>query len=137
MGSGSGKARRVIRKGRDGMDTTRRCVACEMELRSEARRCPHCRALQPGAVMHRGGEGRALLGVCLALGRQFGLDVALVRVAFVIALAITGGSALLVYLLLWALTPPSAIGRAPAQRLMGWVTHSSERASGPRIERRV
>ena len=32
------------------MDTTKRCVACAMDLRDEATRCPHCRAFQPGAV---------------------------------------------------------------------------------------
>ena len=119
------------------MDTTKRCVACAMDLRDEAARCPHCRAVQPGAVMHRGGEGRTLLGVCLALGRQFGLDVALVRVAFVIALAVSGGSVLLVYLLLWALTPPSPIGKAPAQRVVDWASRSAEGSNEPRVERRV
>ena len=119
------------------MDTTKRCVACAMDLRDEAATCPHCRAVQPGAVMHRGGEGRTLLGVCLALGRQFGLDVALVRVAFVIALAVSGGSVLLVYLLLWALTPPSPIGKAPAQRVVGWMSGPAEGSNEPRAERRV
>jgi phage shock protein C len=124
-------------KGQEVMDTTKRCVACAMDLRDEATRCPHCQAMQPGAVMHRGGEGRTLLGVCLALGRQFGLDVALVRVAFVIALAISGGSVLLVYLLLWALTPPSAIGKAPVRRLVDGFSSPSEGSSEPRVERRV
>jgi phage shock protein C len=124
-------------KGRGVMDTTKRCVACAMDLRDEAARCPHCRAVQPGAVMHRGGEGRTLLGVCLALARQFGVDVALVRIAFVIALAVSGGSAFLVYLLLWALTPPSAIGKAPVVRVMGWILGPAEGASEPRVERRV
>jgi phage shock protein PspC (stress-responsive transcriptional regulator) len=119
------------------MDTTKRCAACAMELRDEAARCPHCRAVQPGTVMHRGGEGRTLLGVCLALGRQLGLDVAPVRVAFVIALVVSGGSAVLVYLLLWALTPPSAIGKAPAQRVVQWLTGPAEGSHGPRVERRV
>jgi phage shock protein C len=119
------------------MDTTKRCVTCAMDLREDAMRCPHCRALQPGAVMHRGGEGRALLGVCLALGRQLGVDVALVRVAFVIALAVTGGSALLVYLLLWGLTPPSAVGKAPVQRVLGWLSRATDSSQEPRVERRV
>jgi phage shock protein C len=119
------------------MDTTKRCVACAMDLRDEAARCPHCRAVQPGAVMHRGGEGRTLLGVCLALGRQLGIDVALVRVAFVIALAVTGGTALLVYLLLWAFTPPSAMGKAPVQRVVNWVTQVTDSSQEPKVEHRV
>lgn len=119
------------------MDTTKRCVACAMELRDEATKCPHCRAFQPGAVMHRGGEGRRLLGVCLALGRQLGIDVALVRVAFVIALVVTGGATLAVYFLLWAFTPPSSIGKAPIRRVADWLTGPSEGTSEPRVERRV
>jgi phage shock protein C len=118
------------------MDTTKRCVACAMDLRDEATRCPQCRAVQPGAVMHRGGEGRTLLGVCLALGRHLGIDVALVRVAFIIALAVTGGTALLVYLLLWAFTPPSAVGKAPVQRVVDWLTQATD-SSEPKVERRV
>jgi phage shock protein PspC (stress-responsive transcriptional regulator) len=87
--------------------------------------------------MHRGGEGRRLLGVCLALSRQFGIDVALLRVAFVIALAVTGGATLAVYFLLWAFTPPSAIGKAPIQRVVQWMASPAEGAGEPRVERRV
>ncbi|WP_224244472.1 PspC domain-containing protein [Hyalangium gracile] len=119
------------------MDSTKRCAACAMELRDEATRCPHCRAVQPGAVMHRGGEGRKLLGVCLALSRHFGLDVALVRVAFVILLAVFGGTPLMVYLLLWAFTPPSAIGKAPIQRVVDWMVGPAEGSGEPKVERRV
>lgn len=119
------------------MESTKRCVACALELKEEATRCPHCRAVQPGAVMHRGGEDRKLLGVCLALSRQFGVDVALVRVAFIIALVATFGATLMVYLLLFAFTPPSAIGKAPVQRIVDWVAGPSEGSTEPKIERRV
>lgn len=137
MGAGIDKAYLARPKGWDVMDTTKRCVACAMDLRDEATRCPHCRAMQPGAVMHRGGEGRRLMGVCLALARQFGLDVALVRVAFIIAMVVTAGATLAVYFLLWAFTPPSAIGKAPIQRGVDWLTRSAEGAGEPRVERRV
>lgn len=104
------------------MEETRQCVACRMDIRADATRCPHCRERQPGAEpMHRGGAGRVVGGVCTALARQLGLDVGLVRVAFVLALVLTGGTALGVYLLLWVLTPATAGGRAPVQRVMGWV----------------
>ncbi|WP_224361349.1 PspC domain-containing protein [Hyalangium versicolor] len=119
------------------MDATKRCVACAMDLRDEATRCPHCQAVQPGAVMHRGGEGRKLLGVCLALSRQFGLDVALVRVAFIIALVVTFGATLMVYGLLWAFTPPSPIGKAPVQRVVDWMSGPADGSAEPKVERRV
>jgi phage shock protein C len=122
------------------MDETKRCEACRMDIRVEATRCPHCRERQPGAErMHRGGEGRAVGGVCTALARQLGMDVGLVRVAFVVALALSGGTALMVYLLLWALTPPSAMGKAPVQRLVDWLARVTSGAveEEPRVERRV
>ncbi|HYO56575.1 PspC domain-containing protein [Archangium sp.] len=121
------------------MDETKRCVACRMDIRAEATRCPHCRERQPGAEpMHRGGPERMVGGVCTALARRLGLDVALVRVAFVLALVVTGGTALGVYLLLWVLTPPSALGKAPVQRMMGWVGRvASAPVEEPRVERKV
>ncbi|HYO65029.1 MAG TPA: PspC domain-containing protein, partial [Archangium sp.] len=101
------------------MEETKQCVACRMDIRADATKCPHCRERQTsGEPMHRGGS-RVVAGVCASLARLLGLEVALVRVAFVLALVVTGGTALGFYLLLWALTPPSAMGRAPVQRVMG------------------
>jgi phage shock protein C len=121
------------------MDESKRCEACRMDIHVEATRCPHCRERQTGAEpMHRGGPGRVVGGVCTALARQFGLDVALVRVAFVLALAVTGGTALLVYLLLWVLTPASATEKAPVQRWVDWLSRVTNAvAEEPRVERRV
>jgi phage shock protein PspC (stress-responsive transcriptional regulator) len=107
-----------------------------MDIRLEASKCAHCRTVQDGVSMHRGDARRTVGGVCVALARQFGLDVALVRVAFVLALAMTGGSALMVYFLLWVLTPASAHGKAPVQRLVDWLA-SVLRSNEPTVERRV
>jgi phage shock protein PspC (stress-responsive transcriptional regulator) len=77
-------------------------------------------------------------GVCTALARQVGVEVALVRVAFVLALVVTGGTALGVYLLLWVLTPPSALGQAPAQRVRNWMGKvASAPVEEPGVERKV
>jgi phage shock protein PspC (stress-responsive transcriptional regulator) len=89
--------------------------------------------------MHRG-EGRTLLGACAALARELGVDVALVRVAFVVALALSGGTALLVYLLLCAFTPGAPGEKAPAQRLvdvLARVGNAPVEDDEPRYERRV
>ncbi|MBF5046209.1 PspC domain-containing protein [Aggregicoccus sp. 17bor-14] len=103
------------------METTKRCSACALDLEPEATTCPHCHAVQgQTAGLHRGG-GRTLAGVCTALARQFGLDAALVQIAFVVGLAFSGGLFLSIYFLLWVLTPPNATGRAPAKRLMDWL----------------
>ncbi|WP_309892914.1 PspC domain-containing protein [Archangium sp.] len=122
------------------MDESKRCAACKMDIHLEATRCPHCRERQPGAEpMHRGGPERVVGGVCTALARQLRLDVALVRVAFVLALAMTAGTALMVYGLLWALTPASALAKAPVQRLVDWLSRvtNAAREDEPRVERRV
>jgi len=121
------------------MDETKQCVACRMDIRAEATKCPHCRERQPGAEpLHRGGPGRVLGGVCGALARLLGVDVGLVRVAFVLALVMSGGTALGVYLLLWVLTPPSALGKAPVQRLVEWLGGVVKApVEEPRVERRV
>ena len=121
------------------MEETKQCVACRMDIRADATKCPHCRERQTSAEpMHRGGPGRVVGGVCLALARLLGLEVALVRVAFVLALVVTGGTALGFYVLLWMLTPPSAMGRAPVQRVMGWVGEvGGAPVEEPRMERRV
>ncbi len=86
------------------MDETKRCVACRMDIRAEATRCPHCRERQPGAEpMHRGGPERVVGGVCTALAGQLGLEVALVRVAFVLFGLFGVGE--VVYIILWILIP--------------------------------
>jgi phage shock protein PspC (stress-responsive transcriptional regulator) len=105
----------------------------------EAMKCPHCRTSQPGAEpMHRGLEGRTLGGVCVALARQFGVDVALLRVGFVVALALSGGTALMVYLLLWVFTPGAATAKPPVQQAVDWLTKVTNAAPDePRVERRV
>ena len=111
------------------METTKRCTACALDLEPEATKCPHCHTVQAQtAGLHRGGP-RTLAGVCGALARQFGLDVALVQVAFVVGLAVSGGLFLSVYLLLWALTPASPTGVAPAKRLVDWLG----RLTGPSV----
>ncbi len=121
------------------MDATKRCTACALELRLEATKCPHCRTSQPGAEpMHRGVAGRTLGGVCAALARQFGIDVAILRVGFVLSLAVSAGTTLLVYLLLWGLTPASATGKPPVQRVVDWVANVTDAAKDePTVERRV
>ena len=116
------------------MDTMKRCTDCAEEMRVEARKCPHCGArTEP---LHRDVEGKKLAGVCAALGRQLNVDAALVRVAFVVALAVSGGTALLAYLLLWGFTPPDAVGKAPLQGLVDWLA-SFGSSDAPEVERRV
>lgn len=92
----------------------------------------------PVRSLYRGGPGRLLGGVCLALARRMGLEVAVLRVCFVLALLMTGGSVLLAYLALWVLVPATPQGRAPAERVAGWVRSvASPAQETSRWERRV
>ncbi|XXF77161.1 PspC domain-containing protein [Myxococcaceae bacterium GXIMD 01537] len=120
------------------MNGTKRCTACLTDLMSEAARCPTCGTEQPlTAKLHRG-EGRALAGVCSALAREFGVDVGLVRVAFVLTLLFSGGTALLVYSLLWAFLPASAMEKPPVRKVVDWLGKvTNAEPDEPRIENRV
>jgi phage shock protein PspC (stress-responsive transcriptional regulator) len=116
------------------MDAMKRCTACAEEMKVESRKCPHCGSR--AEPLHRDVAGRKLFGVCAALGRHFDLDPALVRVGFVVALAMSFGTAMFVYLLLWAFTPASAYGTAPLQRAVDWLG-SLGNSAAPEVERRV
>ncbi|WP_338863627.1 PspC domain-containing protein [Myxococcus stipitatus] len=113
----------------------KRCTDCAEETKAEASRCPHCGTRL--ARLHRGVEGRAMLGVCAMLAREFGIDVAWVRVLLVVATMFTGGTLPFVYVLLWAFTPPSSVGRAPLQRTMDWLSRLGQSSDVSHLERRV
>lgn len=54
--------------------------------------------------LYRPEQGRQLNGVAVGLAEYFGVDVQLVRIAFVLA-TILGGPGILVYLALWIVMP--------------------------------
>ncbi|QSQ12963.1 PspC domain-containing protein [Myxococcus landrumensis] len=117
------------------MDAMKRCTGCAEEMKAEASKCPHCgtRATR----LHRGVEGRMLLGVSAMLAREFGIDAAWVRVLLVVATLFTGGTLPFVYVMLWAFTPPTAMGRPPLQRTMDWLSRMGQSSDVGRLERRV
>jgi len=49
-------------------------------------------------------SGKKIAGVCTGLSEYFGIDVTLVRVAFIVLFA-AGGAALLAYVILWIASP--------------------------------
>ena len=65
----------------------------------------------------RSRDDRLIAGVCGGVARWSGLDVALVRVAFVL-LAVFGGSGLLVYVLGWLLIPDEGADQTEADRIL-------------------
>jgi phage shock protein C len=60
------------------------------------------------AGLSRPRNGRLLAGVCAGLGRKLGLEPAMARLVFVLALLVIPGSQLLVYPVLWVLMPEDA-----------------------------
>ncbi len=48
---------------------------------------------------------KKLAGVCAGLAQYFGLDVSIVRIAYVILTILTGSLLLWLYLILWLIVP--------------------------------
>lgn len=112
------------------------CPTCRSEIEAGALRCPHCRARQPDAPpMHRDAPGRMLGGVCAGLARELQVDATLVRVVFAAACLISGGLAFGAYIVIWALTPFQAGGRAPATRALDWLEGLLGSSTTPRPDR--
>jgi phage shock protein PspC (stress-responsive transcriptional regulator) len=63
-------------------------------------------AVPPRPPLRRDPRDRVLGGVCAAIARHVGLDVALVRLAAVVLAIVTGGAALVGYLIAWVVLPP-------------------------------
>ncbi|MGV8879678.1 MAG: PspC domain-containing protein [Sphingobacteriaceae bacterium] len=55
--------------------------------------------------LYRDQSRKTIAGVCAGLADYFGVDVILIRLLFVLALILKGGG-LLVYVILWIVTPP-------------------------------
>ncbi len=60
--------------------------------------------MNTGKQLTRSRSDYMLGGVCAGLGRYFGIDATIVRLVFVL-LAISGGSGVLLYLVLWIVIP--------------------------------
>jgi len=67
--------------------------------------------------LFRAREGRHLGGVCEGLGRYFDLNPAIYRIAFV-ALALSGGTGILLYLAAWAVMPDEGADDSYAAELL-------------------
>jgi phage shock protein C len=61
--------------------------------------------------LYRSRTDRKLAGVCGGLAQYFNLDATLIRVLFV-ALAVFGGSGLVIYLVMWIIVPKEPQGAA-------------------------
>lgn len=104
------------------METQKRCASCALEIPLEAKKCPHCRARQPGtSTFHRPREGRMIAGVCAGIGRELGMDPTVVRLAFAVAALASFGLAFWCYVILWVVTPVARFEDAPLTRFADWL----------------
>ena len=55
--------------------------------------------------LYRNPDGRVISGICSGLATYFGVDVALIRLLFVLCLFLSFGTFLLIYFILWVITP--------------------------------
>jgi phage shock protein PspC (stress-responsive transcriptional regulator) len=80
----------------------------------------------PPRRLVRRAEGKMLAGVCSGLAAYLGLDPVLVRVGFVLATILGGGSGLLAYIVLWLVMPMAPEGEPlPPAPHTDWFDSSS------------
>jgi phage shock protein PspC (stress-responsive transcriptional regulator) len=92
------------------------CHQCGTGLPPTARFCSNCGSTvhvaqpMPGRPLLRPREGRQIAGVCLALARANGWDVAVVRILTVVGVCVSGGVFAIAYLAGWIGIPEEPFG---------------------------
>ena len=87
------------------------CQQCGNAMPASARFCSNCGTAIPaapyipGRPLERPIAGRQIAGVCLAMARSYGWDVALVRILAVVGLCVSGGTVGIAYLAGWIAIP--------------------------------
>ena len=89
------------------------CSHCGKQMDDSARFCPACGAASPVTFARAPFPGqlvrprypRMIAGVCSGLALHYGWDLSLVRIIAVVALFLSGGTAMLVYFAAWIIIP--------------------------------
>ena len=100
------------------------CYNCQKDIAAGSRYCYLCGASQrtstpspprdPGAPLRRSRTDKVIAGVCAGFAKHFNLDIALVRVIWLLV-AVFGGGGVIAYVICWVVIPMEEIeGIAPA-----------------------
>lgn len=89
------------------------CSHCGKQMDDTARFCSACGAASPGGFARAPFPGqltrphypRMIAGVCAGLALHYGWDLSLVRIIAVLALLLSGGTAMLFYFAAWIIIP--------------------------------
>ena len=107
--------------GEPGGAGTRQCPYCYEWIHADAVKCRYCRSTfgpgQPDPKRCARRQDRILLGVCSGLAARYGIPASAVRLGFVL-LSLFHGFGILLYLLLWAISPDRADRESRAH---GWI----------------
>jgi phage shock protein C len=93
----------------------------EQQTVTSGPREPAATAQERPRVLRRSRDDRVIGGVAGGLGRYFGIDPILLRIAFVV-LVFAGGSGILLYLIGWLVIPEERVGDAvgPTPTTASW-----------------
>ncbi|HYX54178.1 MAG TPA: PspC domain-containing protein [Candidatus Limnocylindrales bacterium] len=105
------------------------CNSCGKQIPDDAQLCAYCgRAVAGAAVpkrLVRVREGRQIAGVCKGVAEYFGLDVALVRIVWVVC-AVFGLLGVVAYFAAWIIMPEEPLALTTGdQSLVRTTTTSS------------